>query len=167
MSVKMTKVCTVTFAGAVAVLAVLVSGCAKAPPPADEASLRALDAAYVDAWLREDAAAQEKAVLALFDREAVIMPGGGLPPEDGIGNLKNFWFPDGASPTVVTHFDHDIDEVEVSGPLGVVSGRYTLSFTFENQSITQAGNYMIVAHQNSGGWRIRRMIWNDQPLTEV
>lgn len=155
-----------TFTGAAA-LFLAAAGCAKAPAPADEASLRALDAAYVEAWLTEDAAQQEKAVLALFARDAVIMPGGGLPPEDGIGNLKNFWFPDGASPTAVSHFTHTIDEVELSGDLGVVSGRYTLSFTYDSQSITQAGNYLIVAKNGAGGWRIKRMIWNDQPLTEV
>ena len=143
------------------------AGCAKAPAAGDDASLRALDAAYVDAWLEVQPAAQEKAVLALFDRDAVIMPGGGLPPEDGIGNLKSFWFPEGAGPTTVTHFTHEIDGVDIEGELGVVSGRYTLSFTYENQSVTQAGNYLIVAKSGGGGWRIKRMIWNDQPLTEV
>lgn len=139
----------------------------KAAPAADEAALRALDDAYVDAWLTAEAAAQEKAVLALFARDAVIMPGGGLPPEDGIQNLKNFWFPDGASPTTVTHFTHDIDDIDVSGDLGVVSGRYTLSFVYESQTVSQAGNYLIVAEAAAGRWRITRMIWNDQPLTEV
>lgn len=144
-----------------------LAACAKTPAPAGESSLRELDAAYVEAWLTEDAADQEKAVLALFDRNAVIMPGGGLLPEDGINNLKKFWFPDGASPTIVTHFTHEIDEVDMSGDLGVVSGRYTLSFTYENQSIAQAGNYLFVAEHSARGWRIKRMIWNDQPLTEV
>jgi ketosteroid isomerase-like protein len=149
-------------------LALGLAACAKAPaPPADEASLRALDAAYVEAWLNDDAGAQEKQVLALFDRDAVIMPGGGLIPENGIGNLKKFWFPDGASPTIVAHFQHDIGAVEQSGDLGVVSGRYTLSFTYENQSIAQAGNYLIVAKHGASGWRIVKMIWNDQPLTDV
>jgi ketosteroid isomerase-like protein len=151
----------------VAASAFALAACAKAPAPADEPSLRALDAAYVEAWLNDDATRQEKQVLALFDRDAVIMPGGGLPPENGIRDLKNFWFPDGASPTIVTHFRHDIGTVEVSGDLGVVSGRYTLSFTYENQSIAQAGNYMIVARNGAGGWRIKKMIWNDQPLTDV
>lgn len=147
--------------------ALALAACAKAPPPAGEASLRDLDAAYVDAWLSEDAADQEKAVLALFDRNAVIMPGGGLSPEDGINNLKKFWFPSGAPPTIVTHFTHEIAEVDMSGDLGVVSGRYTLSFTYENQSIAQVGNYLFVAEHGADGWRIKRMIWNDQRLTEV
>lgn len=147
--------------------AIALAACAKAPAPADESSLRALDDAYVEAWLTANAEDQEKAVLALFDREAIIMPGGGLAPENGVANLKNFWFPQGAPPTVVTHFTHDIDEVELSGDLGVVSGRYALSFTYENQSIAQAGNYLFVAKSTAKGWRIKRMIWNDQPLTEV
>lgn len=152
---------------ALAFVAIALASCAKAPARADEASLRALDAAYVEAWLTEDAASQEKAVLALFDRDAVIMPGGGLTPENGIANLKDFWFPDGESPTIVTHFTHAIEEVDLSGELGVISGRYTLGFTYENQSVAQAGNYLFVAENGPGGWRIKRMIWNDQPLTEV
>lgn len=151
----------------VTIAALVAQACSPAQISSDEQSLRALDAAYVEAWLTEDPGAQEKAVLALFDRDAVIMPGGGAPPEDGINNLRNFWFPDGAAPTIVTHFSHEIDSVDVAEPLGVISGRYTLSFTYENQSVTQAGNYMIVAKSRPGGWRIERMIWNDQPLTEV
>jgi ketosteroid isomerase-like protein len=152
----------------IAAAALALTACAKTPAaPPDEAALRALDGDYVEAWLVEDAAQQEKAVLALFSRDAVIMPGGGLPPESGIGNLKNFWFPENAAPTRVTHFTHQIDDVDLSGELGVVSGRYTLSFTYDDQSITQAGNYVIVAEGAAGKWRIKRMIWNDQPLTEV
>lgn len=52
-----------------------LAACVKAPVAADEAGLRALDAAYVAAWLNQDAAEQEAAVLALFDRNAVILPG--------------------------------------------------------------------------------------------
>jgi len=147
--------------------AALLASCAKEPAPADESSLRALDSAYVEAWLTPDAADQEKAVLALFDRDAEILPGGGAPPEDGIANVRKFWFPEGAPPTIVTHFTHEIGDIELSGDIGVVSGRYTLSFTYENQSIAQAGNYLFVAKNSPGGWRIKRMIWNDQPLTEV
>ena len=95
------------------------------------------------------------------------MPGGGLQPETGISNLKKFWFPDGASPMVVTHFEHDVDDVDVSDEIGVLSGRYAMSFTYENQSIAQSGNYLIVARNSAGGWRIIRMIWNDKPMTEV
>jgi hypothetical protein len=147
--------------------AIFLASCAKEPPSADEASLRALDAAYVEAWLTEDVAAQEKEVLALFDRNAVIMPGGGLAPEVGIVNLKNFWFPDGAPPTIVTQFTHAIEDVDLSQDLGIIAGRYTLNFTYENQSVAQAGNYLFVARNTSNGWRITRMIWNDQQLTEV
>lgn len=150
-----------------AALLLALAACSKTPPPAGEGSLRALDAAYVDAWLIEDAAEQEKTVLALFDRDAVIMPGGGAPREEGLSALKNFWFPDGASPTLVTHFTHDIKNIDLAGDIGVISGRYALSFSYENQSAAQAGNYLIVAKNGASGWRIVRMIWNDQPLTDV
>lgn len=150
------------------VAAMLLAGaCSRGPAPVDEKSLRDLYSAYVEAWLKDDTAEQEKAVLALFSRDAVIMPGGGLPPAEGLKSLREFWFPDGGGPTKVTHFTHEIDSVDVAAPIGVVSGRYTMSFAHEGQSVTQAGNYMIVAVQAGGGWRIKRMIWNDAPLTEV
>lgn len=148
--------------------AIIVSmGCAKKAPAADETSLRALDAAYVDAWLTAEGADQEEKVLALFARDAIIMPGGGLPPEEGIARLKEFWFPDGAAATTVTHFTHEIGDIDISGPLGFVSGRYTLSFLSDGQPVTQTGSYLIVAEDDGGKWRIKNMIWNDQSLTEV
>lgn len=155
------------FVGITALIAAAAPGCARQAAAPEATSLRALDAAYVEAWLEDDVQRQESAVLDLFARDAVIMPGGGAAPSSGIDSLRNFWFPDGAPPTSVTHFSHDIDEVELSGDLGVISGRYALSFLYDGRSVAQAGNYLIVAKNGPRGWKIKRMIWNDQPLTEV
>ncbi len=143
------------------------AGCAQRSDQTADAALRALDDAYVEAWRIQDPAEQEKAVLSLFDNDAVIMPGGGVQPEAGVDSLQNFWFPEGQPPKQVSHFTHEIDQIEASESLAVVAGRFTLSFTYEGQSYGQAGNYLFVAGKNGDTWRIKRMIWNDQPLTEV
>jgi ketosteroid isomerase-like protein len=152
----------------VAITALATSACSGPPQlAADDGALRALDHAYAEAWLTPTPAEQQKKVLALFDTKAVIMPGGGGTPAEGLEDIAAFWFPTGASPTSVTHFNRDIESVEVAGDLGIVSGRYTLSFTHEGRTHSQSGNYMFVARFEAGAWRITRMIWNDQPLTDV
>lgn len=150
--------------------ALLLGACAdRAPsaPPAAVEGLRALDRAYAEAWLAPTPGDQERAVLALFDRDAVILPDGAAGPEEGISSLRRFWFPEDAPATTVTHFDRVIDDIEAEGNLGVVSGRYVLSFRYEGRDLTQKGNYVLVARYAGGAWRIKRMIWNDAPLTDV
>jgi ketosteroid isomerase-like protein len=149
---------------------VLSAACVDREPPAAPAAeegLRALDHAYAEAWLAPSPADQERAVLALFDRDAVIMPDGAAGPEEGISSLRGFWFPDDAPATTVSHFEREIDDVEVNGDLGVVSGRYVLRFRYDGRDMTQKGNYILVARYGGGAWRIKRMIWNDAPLTDV
>lgn len=156
------------FSALAAVLA--LAACVEAEPPAGagaEEGLKALDRAYAEAWLAPAPEAQERAVLALFDRDAVIMPDGAAGPEEGVSSLRRFWFPDDAPATTVSHFEREIDAIDVEGDLGVVSGRYVLSFTYDGRDLTQKGNYILVARFGGGAWKIRRMIWNDAPLTDV
>jgi hypothetical protein len=150
--------------------ALWLAACVEAEPPGAPAAkegLRALDRAYAEAWLSPSPKGQERAVLALFDQQAVIMPDGGAGPEEGVGSLRRFWFPDNAPATTVTHFEREIDEIEIEGDLGVVSGRYVLSFSYDGRDLTQKGNYVLVARYSGRAWKIRRMIWNDAPLTDV
>jgi len=150
--------------------ALLTAACSRVETPEAAAAaegLRALDRAYAQAWLAPSPEDQERAVLALFDRDAVIMPDGAAGPEEGVSSLRRFWFPDDAPATTVSHFEREIDDVEISGDLGVVSGRYLLSFSYDGRDLTQKGNYVLVARFAGGAWRIKRMIWNDAPLTDV
>jgi hypothetical protein len=151
-------------------LALLLGACVEHPAPGSpeaEEALRTLDRAYAEAWLAPTPEAQERAVLALFDREAVIMPDGAAGPEEGLSSLRRFWFPADAPATSVSHFNREIDDIDIEGSLGVVSGRYVLSFRYEGRDLTQKGNYVLVARYVGGAWKIKRMIWNDAPLTDV
>lgn len=149
-----------------AIAAVVSSHAYAAPLSAqDVGSLRALDAAYVDAWKQEGSAAQSAALLPLFEPDAVIMPGAGADPARGQAALKEFWFPAGASATDVTRFEHQIDAVEGEGDFAYVSGRARLDFTYEGSAVKQEGNFLFIAKRGSdGNWRIRRMIWNNRTL---
>lgn len=130
-----------------------------------EAALRTLDEAYVAAWLEADPKEQEKRVLALFAREAILLPGGGIDPQQGVNSLRSFWFPADSPPTQVSLFSHDILDLEVEGDMGVVSGRYSLEFSYQGVAYAQSGNYMMIASKSAGGWKISRMIWNDRTVT--
>lgn len=130
-----------------------------------EAALRSLDQAYVEAWKRDGTLAQKEALLPLFTGNAVIMPGGGAEPRQGLQALENFWFPEGAPPTNVRTFEHEIQGLEVSGDLGVVHGRFRLDFEYDGKEFSQVGNFLISAsRQDAGEWRIQQMIWNNRTL---
>jgi uncharacterized protein (TIGR02246 family) len=147
---------------AIAASLLLLAACgrgATAPADADEA-IRAVDAAYVEGWLQEDARAQERAVLALFTQDASVMPADGAPARAGIDDIRAFWFPKDAPPTIVTRFIHDIGGVDAEDDVGAVHGRYELSFTYEGADYSQSGTYLMVMRKAGAEWRISRMIWN-------
>jgi hypothetical protein len=153
-------------AGAALLAAAMLAACAGKTSSGDaEASLRSLDEAYVAAWLESDPKAQEKQVLELFAREAILLPGGGIEPQQGVDALRSFWFPADSPPTVVTLFSHDIVDLEVEGEMGVVSGKYALEFSYQGVAYAQSGNYMMIASQGPACWKISRMIWNDRTVT--
>jgi uncharacterized protein (TIGR02246 family) len=141
---------------------VFAAACAKAPtaPVDDDAAIRALDEAYIGAWLETEPAAQERAVLSLFAEDATIMPGDGSPPHQGRDQIASFWFPDDAPPTEVTSFTHDIANVDADGTVGAIHGSYALSFRYEGADYSQSGAYLMVVRKTGDAWKISRMIWN-------
>jgi len=152
--------------GIIAIALLFLASCGGQPSSDHDAALRALDAAYVDGWKKQSAEAQEKAVMALFTNDAVIMPGGGAEPGNGIRAVRSFWFPEDSPMTNVNRFDHDITNISADGALGVVSGRYRLEFEYGGESYAREGNYLFVAENQARGWRISQMIWNDSALDE-
>jgi uncharacterized protein (TIGR02246 family) len=149
---------------AIFAVVVLVAACAKAPtaPTDSDAAIRALDDAYIAAWLENDPSAQEKAVLALFAEDATIMPGDGSSPHQGRDKIESFWFPEGASPTEVTSFTHEIAAVDADATVGAVHGSYALSFRYEGANYSQSGAYLMVVRKSGADWKISRMIWNNR-----
>lgn len=145
-----------------AAFALALAACARAPTaPADaDAAIRSVDAAYVEGWLKEDPREQERAVMALFTADASVMPADGAPSRVGADEIRAFWFPKDAPPTIVTRFIHDIAAVDADGAVGAVHGRYEMSFTYEGADYAQSGSYLMVMRRSGDDWRIARMIWN-------
>ena len=72
----------------------------------DEQQIRALEQAYVDAWLRDDTAA----ILATLSPDVVLMPGGSHPLV-GLDAAREFWWPNDGSRTTITTYTTTIDEI--------------------------------------------------------
>ena len=130
---------------------------------ADEAKVRAVSDAYAAAWLRND----PEAVLKLFTDDAVLIPQGSRPVE-GIGAIRDFWWPAGGGRTTIKSFDITTDEVGGEGEVAFVRGTYRFSFSYEDKGktteLTNTGNYMmIMRRQPDGSWRISHRMWGDLP----
>ena len=153
-------------------LVTLIPGCATngaagALSAADIEDIKAVNKAYTTGWIGDDPATQEAALMPLFSRDATIMPGAGWNPHQGLDAIREFWFPDAASPTIVTEFEPGSDEIDGYGRFATVRGRYHLKFGFEGQNYHQAGNYMMsMEKQDDGRWLIDNFIWNDKRVEE-
>ncbi len=128
----------------------------------DVAKIKAVNEAYVAAWLKNDSTA----VMKTLAPNAVLIPQGSRAIE-GMKAIKQFWWPSGGK-TTVTGFTITMDEIGGEGELAYVRGTFRLSFTYEDGSNklerTNNGNYlMIMKRQTDGAWRISHRMWGDLP----
>jgi uncharacterized protein (TIGR02246 family) len=138
-----------------------------APAPAE---LRAVAEAYRDGWLTGDSAA----VLRLFAPDAVLLPHHGDPPVTGLEAIREFWWPASSPPTRVTALEQTTDGARVEGRTGILWGRFTLAFSWNEdgatRSLRNAGTYlMVLRREDDGRWRITHRMWDDpvaQPASE-
>lgn len=125
----------------------------------DEAGVRAVDAAYVKAWLDND----EGAVLATLAPDAVMMPAGQYPLITA-DEIKGFWWPKDGSTTKILSFQRTIDELAVSGDLAFARGTDSVTFTYDkggvrSQQTSHSMTLAVYRKQRDGSWRISRMMW--------
>jgi ketosteroid isomerase-like protein len=126
---------------------------------ADLGAVRALDSAYVAAWLRDDTAG----VMRTLAPDAVLMPVGRHPlttPDE----IRAFWWPSDGSHTRILGFQRTIDEIDGKGDVVWVRGRDTLSFNYDKASTHSSlrilsMTFAIVRRQPDSSWRISRMMW--------
>ncbi len=124
----------------------------------DLAALQQIHFAYRDGWRANDSAA----VMATLTDDAILIPHHGAPPVPGTDAIREFWWPGDSPPAIVTEFDTTIDEVGGSGDVGYLIGTFRLSFEYEGQTFTNAGNFLEISRkQEDGSWLISRRIWND------
>ncbi|MGH7597855.1 MAG: YybH family protein [bacterium] len=129
---------------------------------ADVIKIKAVNEAYVSAWLKNDATA----VMKTLAPNAVLIPQGSRAIE-GMKAIKQFWWPSGGK-TTVTAFTITTDEVNGENEVAYIRGTFKLSFTYEDGSNkierTNNGNYlMIMKRQADGTWRISHRMWGDLP----
>ena len=141
-----------------AALALAAAACRT--PPADD--LRAVVHDYGEAWLRGDSAA----VLGLLAPDAVLLPHHGDPPVVGLDAIRRFWWPPSSPPTRVTTLEQTTDGVQVDGRTGVVWGRFTLGFSWDEGGVTKSlrngGTYLMVLRREADGrWLITHRMWDD------
>jgi uncharacterized protein (TIGR02246 family) len=138
-----------------------------APPdrlsPADELKVRALDAAYATAWVRNDPAA----VLATLWPDAVLVPPGRAPIR-GVEEIRQFWWPADGPKTTVTTFESTVAQVGGSGPTAWALGTYQFDFWWETcgkrTERRNRGNALMVFRKSpEGEWRISHRMWSDFP----
>jgi uncharacterized protein (TIGR02246 family) len=130
----------------------------------DRTAIRALDSAYVAAWLANDSAA----VLATLDPDVVLLPSGGR-PHVGLDAARRFWWPDDGSRTTITSYAATVDEVDGTPALAYIRGSSTLAFTYERDTVRSDGSsrtmtLTLVRKTPDGRWRITRRMWG--PLAQ-
>lgn len=128
----------------------------------DAVKIKAVNEAYVLAWLKNDSAA----VMKTLAPDAVLIPQGSRAIE-GMKAIKQFWWPSGGK-TTVTAFTITTEQIGGEGDVAYVRGTFTLSFIYEDGSNklerTNNGNYlMIMKRQADGAWRISHRMWGDLP----
>ena len=129
----------------------------------DREALRALDQSYAKAWLKKDAGAQSKALLALFADDAVIYPSGGGDPVVGVDALHHYWFGQGRPLPEIEYFRRHADIIEGSPALGAVTGGSEIAFTYDGKRYAREGHYIIHARPDADGyWKITRMMWSNR-----
>jgi ketosteroid isomerase-like protein len=145
----------------------LVAGCsapsATSLRPEDSAAVRATQAAFVDAWLRDDTTG----VLALLDSGVVLLPPGGR-ALTGRDAVRDYWWPNDGSRTRITSFDWTAHEVAGAGPLAYMRGISTLTWTYDKDTLhqtTTAHSQSLILLQRSaaGRWLIARQMWAPTP----
>ena len=144
--------------------ALLFSACHAGPDhatliAADSTALRALDQAYVQAWLADDTAA----VLGTLAPDAVLMPAGARPltTRDAI---RDFWWPRDGSHTRITQYAATIDEIAGLRDLAYMRGTGRLTFTYVKDTLhleqtSRTMTLTLLTRAPDGRWRIRSRMW--------
>ena len=125
----------------------------------DERAIRALDSAFVDAWLRDDTAA----VMNTLAPDAVLMPAGQGTLSTPVA-IRAFWWPNDGSQTRILTFHRTIDELGGAGDLAWMRRTDSLTFTYAKAGVTnsltsRSMSLAVLERQGDGAWRFSRVMW--------
>ena len=86
----------------------------------------AVNKSYMNGWLNNDSTA----ILDLFLKNAKIIPSG-LNPQKGRKELREFWFPNDSSETVIHKYEIEILDLQGSNDLAYTLEKGFLSFSYK------------------------------------
>lgn len=130
---------------------------------ADRASIEELNEQFIHGWVNND----EKTVLSLFARDAILFPPG-QSPVVGVNAIRGYWWPQDGSVTHITKFERSIDEIAGTRQLALLRGTSILAWTYEkngktSSSSSRSTDLVLLKRERNGRWRIVRQIWNTLP----
>lgn len=130
---------------------------------ADRQAIRALDSAFVNAWLRDDTAA----VLSVFSPKAVLLPPGSQPVV-GLAAIRGYWWPTDGSHTRITSFTRKIEEIAGTPQLAFMRGTASLGWTYDKSGkrsaqTSRSQDLILVTRDSTGQWRVLRQMWSVLP----
>ena len=125
----------------------------------DQRAVRAVDSAFVDAWLRDDTTA----VMNTLAPDAVLMPAGQTVLSTPAA-IRAFWWPSDGSSTRILTFVRSIDEVGGAGDIAWMRRADSLTFTYAKGGTTssltsRSMSLAILRRQPDGVWRFSRVMW--------
>ena len=127
----------------------------------DIEQIKKINSDYTNGWLENDA----ERVLGLYSDSATIIPSG-LSPIQGKKAIKEFWFPNDGSTTVIHYYNLEILDISGSNDLAYTYENGNLSFTYEREDFRldrKAESHAITIYKKNelGEWKVRKRIWTD------
>lgn len=156
-----------TRSGVASCALLLAAACNSAPPAAtftaeDQRAVRALDSAFVTAWLRDDTTG----VMNTLAPDAVLLPAGQQPLTTP-NAIRSFWWPSDSSHTRILTFDRAIDELGGEANTAWMRRTDSLTFTYAkggttSQLTSRSMSLAMLRRQPDGSWRFSRVMWGNR-----
>ena len=157
-----------TWSRAASCVLLVAAGCTAAPPAVtaftadDERAVRALDSAFVSAWLRDDTTG----VMTTLAPDAVLLPAGQQPLATP-NAIRAFWWPADSSHTRILTFDRAIDEVGGEANTAWMRRTDSLTFTYAKGGTastltSRSMSLAVLRRQPDGSWRFSRVMWGNR-----
>jgi uncharacterized protein (TIGR02246 family) len=137
--------------------------------PEARAEIEALVERYRSGWLGKE---RETVVMALFGRDATILPHHGVRPRQGEKAIRAFWFAAPATSFTINELKMRPLDVSGCGDLAYAWGEQSLDWTNHtgtgDRRFTNEGTFLMVARRHQARhWLIERLMWDDPPNREV
>lgn len=140
-------------------------GCESKPVISDvsteEEKIRHIHSEYVNGWLEMD----EERVMGLLEEKARIQPNR-LTPIESKAEIREFWFPEDDSETVINAYETDLIYVTIMDTLAISTHTSLLDWSYYGDDtsfgMVQKGiNTTIYRKQPDEEWKIWRSMWTD------